>query len=109
MRDALPFAEFTNDFMHASSYLNTCCEKLGIDNPLKEYKTCRSIMLRHGAESVVNRVRRLYLDKLESSKEARDALNYLDKRRNNMRYGWLRKKIDVTKKAKVAGWDASEE
>ena len=48
-------------------------------------------MLRHGAGSVVDRVRRLYLDKLESSKEAREALNYLDKRRNNMRYWWLRK------------------
>lgn len=91
MRDALPFAEFTNDFMHASSYLNTCCEKLGIDNHLKEYKTCRSIMLRHGAGSVVDRIKRLYTDKLATSKESRDALNYLDKRRNNMRYGWLRK------------------
>jgi hypothetical protein len=91
MRDALPFAEFTNDFMHASSYLNTCCEKLGIDNALKEYKTCRSILLRHGAGSVVDRIKRLYTDKLRASKEARDALNYLDKRRNNMRYGWLRK------------------
>ena len=63
MRDALPFAEFTNDFMHASSYLNTCCEKLGIDNAFK----------------------------LKASNEARNALNYLDKRRSNMRYGWLRK------------------
>jgi hypothetical protein len=91
MRDALPFAEFTNDFMHAASYLNTCCEKLGTGNTLKEYKTCRSIMLRHGAGSVVDRIKRLYPDKLKTSKDARDALNYLDKRRNNMRYGWLRK------------------
>ena len=91
MRDALPFALFTNDFMHAAGYLNTCCEKLGIADAAKEYKTCRAIMLRHGAGSAVDRVRRLYSEELKSSKEAADALSYLDKRRGNMRYGWLRK------------------
>lgn len=91
MRDALPFALFTNDFMHAAGYLNTCCEKLGIENAQKEYKTCRAIMLRHSAGSAVDRIRRLYAKELESSKEARSALDYLDKRRDNMRYGWLRK------------------
>lgn len=91
MRDALPFAVFTNDFMHAAGYLNTCCENLGISNASKEYKTCRSIMLRHGAGSAVDRIKRLYFKELEASKEAKDALNYLDKRRENMQYGWLRK------------------
>lgn len=91
MRDALPFALFTNDFMHAAGYMNACCEKLGIANAAKEYRTCRAIMLRHGAGSAVDRIRRLYAGELESSQEARDALNYLDKRRDNMRYGWLRK------------------
>ena len=91
MRDALPFAVFTNDFMHAAGYLNTCCEKLGIADAPKEYKTCRTIMLRHGAGSAVDRIRRLYSKELELSVEAREALNYLDKRRDNMRYGWLRK------------------
>lgn len=91
MRDALPFALFTNDFMHAAGYLNTCCEKLGIENAQKEYKTCRAIMLRHGAGSAVDRIGRLYAKELESSKEARNALDYLDKRRDNMRYGWLRR------------------
>ena len=43
MRDALPFAEFTNDFMHAAGYLNTCCEKLGIADAAKEFRTCRAI------------------------------------------------------------------
>ena len=90
MRDALPFALFTNDFMHAAGYLNSCCEKLGIANPAKEYKTCRAVMLRHSAGSAVDRIRRLYPKELESSAEARDALDYLDKRRENMRYGWLR-------------------
>ena len=91
MRDALPFAVFTNDFMHAAGYLNTCCEKLGIANAAKEYRTCRAIMLRHGAGSAVERIKRLYAKELEASQEAKDALNYLDKRRENMRYGWLRK------------------
>ena len=91
MRDALPFAVFTNDFMHAAGYLNACCEKLGVADAAKEYKTCRAIMLRHGAGSAVDRIKRLYPKELESSAEASDSLDYLDKRRDNMRYGWLRK------------------
>lgn len=90
-RDAFPGAVFTNDFMHASGYLNACCQALGIDDPGKEYRTCRGIMLRHGAGSAVDRIRRLYADALAKSGEARSALDYLDSRRENMRYGWLRK------------------
>ena len=82
---------FTNDFMHASGYLNTCCQALGIEDATKEYRTCRSIMLRHGAGSAVDRIKRLYADRLAASKEAASALDYLDKRRDSMRYGWLRK------------------
>ena len=77
--------------MHAAGYLNTCCEKLGIADAAKEFRTRRAIMLRHGPGSAVDRIKRLYSRELESSKEAKDALNYLDKRRGNMRYGWLRK------------------
>ncbi len=91
MRDALPFAQFTNDFMHASGHMNACCEKLGIPDAAREYRTCRAVMLRHGAGSAVDRTRRLCPRELEASKEARDALGYLDKRRGNMRYGWLRR------------------
>ena len=91
LRDAFPFAVFTNDFMHASGYLNTCCQNLGIDDPAKEYRTCRAVMLRHGAGSAADRIRRLHADGLTKSEAARDALDYLDRRRNNMRYGWLRK------------------
>lgn len=54
-------------------------------------RTCCAVMLRHGAGSAVDRIWRLYARKLESSAEAKDALNYLDRRHNNMRYGWLRK------------------
>ena len=91
MRDALPFAEFTNDFMHAAGCLNACCGKLGIADAAREYGTCRAIMLRHGAGSAADRIRRLYPKELESSEEARNALGYLDRRRGNMRYGWLRR------------------
>ena len=48
-------------------------------------------MMRIGAGSVVDRIKRLYADKLEKSPEAKAALDYLDKRRGNMNYGWLRK------------------
>ena len=71
--------------------MRECCEKLGIADAAKEFKTCRAIMLRHGAGSAVDRIKRLYAKELESSADAKDALNYLDKRRENMRYGWLRK------------------
>ncbi len=117
MRDALPFAVFTNDFMHTAGYLHTCCEKLGIANAEKEFRKCRSIMLRYGAGSVIERIRRLYEKELTASQEAVNALNYLDKRRANMRYGWLRKngyyisschieaaaKIIVARRCKQAG------
>ena len=90
-RDAFPNAIFTNDFMHASGYASKCIEALGIENPHREYMICRGIMLRIGAGSVVDRIKRLYADKLEKSPEAKSALDYLDKRRENMNYGWLRK------------------
>lgn len=90
-RDAFPFAEFTNDFMHASGYLSACCQALGIADPEREYRACRGVMLRHGAGSAVDRIRRLYKDELAKSEAARDALDYLDRRRDNMRYGRLRK------------------
>jgi len=64
-------------------------EKIG--NAQKEYRTCRAIMLRHGAGSAVDRIKRLYAKELAASEEARSALDYLDRRRENMRYGWLRK------------------
>ena len=44
-----------------------------------------------GAGSEVDRIRRLYPKELEASKEAGASLDDLDKRRGNMRYGWLRR------------------
>lgn len=90
MRDALPFAVFTNDIMHALQYLSLCCENLGIPDWRKEYATSRRIMFRHGGGSVADRIKRLYGSELEASEAARDAIDYIDRRRDNMRYGWLR-------------------
>lgn len=91
-RDAFPAGMvFTNDFMHASGYLSKCVNALGLEDPGREYGVCRGIMLRVGAGSAVDRIRRLYPDRLAKSGEAASALEYLDKRRGNMNYGWLRK------------------
>lgn len=89
--DAFPDAVFTNDVMHACSHLHACSLSLGIGKPDAEYATCRRITYRHGAEAAVDRIRRLYARELEKSEEASAALGYLDRRRDNMRYGWLRK------------------
>ena len=71
--------------------ISLCCENLGIPDWRKEYATSRRIMFRHGRGSVADRIKRLYGCKLAASETARSAIDYLDRRRNNMRYGWLRK------------------
>ena len=91
LTEAFPDAVFFNDFMHAASYLSTVCHTLGIDDPDKEFKTCKAIMKRHGAGAAANRLKRLYGDKLEASPEASSAREYLEQRRKHMNYGWLRK------------------
>jgi hypothetical protein len=90
LTDAFPRAVFFNDFMHAASYLSTACHAPGIPDPDKEFKTCRGIMKRHGAGAAVDRLKRLYADPLKTSPEASSALDYLEKRRGHMNYGWLR-------------------
>ncbi|MBP5788482.1 MAG: hypothetical protein J6Y19_11790, partial [Kiritimatiellae bacterium] len=91
LTEAFPDAVFFNDFMHAASYLSTVCHTLGIDDPDKEFKTCKAIMKRHGAGAATDRLKRLHGDKLAASPEASSALDYLEKRRKHMNYGWLRK------------------
>ena len=91
MRDALPFAVFTTDIMHALQYLSLCCENLGIPDWRTEYATSRRIMFRHGGGSVADRIRRLYSKELATSETAQSAIDYIDRRKDNMRYGWLRK------------------
>ena len=91
LTEAFPKAVFFNDFMHAASYLSTACHAPGIPNPDKEFKTCKGIMKRHGAGSAMDRLKRLQGEELKASPEASAALDYLDKRRTHMNYGWLRK------------------
>ena len=91
LTEAFPNAVFFNDFMHAASHLSTACHAPGIPDPDKEFKTCKGIMKRHGAGAAADRLRRLHGDKLKLSPEASSALDYLEKRRKHMNYGWLRK------------------
>ena len=93
LRDAFPHALFVNDFAHASDHLHACCLALGLDQPAaeKEYRFCRGLLYRIGAESAVRRLRRLYQQELDATPKALTDLLYLEKRKDNMRYGWLRK------------------
>ena len=91
--DAFPHALFVNDFAHAADHLHACCLALGLEQPAaeKEYRFCRGLLYRIGAESATRRLRRLHQDKLDASPEALRNLLYLEKRKDNMRYGWFRK------------------
>ncbi len=93
LRDGFPDAIFTNDFMHACSYVHTCCENLGLSDAEtgKEYRFLRGLLYRCGAASVIKRIENRYATALENSQEAKKALNYIRKRKDNMRYGKLRK------------------
>lgn len=93
LRDSFPDATFTNDFMHACSYLHTCCENLGLSEKEagKEYRFLRGLLYRWGAFSVIKRIEGKYTQALNNSQEAQKALNYIRKRENNMQYGQLRK------------------
>ena len=93
LRDAFPHAVFVNDFAHASDHLHDCCLSLGLEEKpaAKEYRFCRGLLYRIGAQSVSRRLRRLYPEQLEASEQALTHLLYLEKRKDNMRYGWFRK------------------
>jgi len=94
LRGAFPDAVFTNDFMHACSYVHTCCENLGLPEPEagKEYRFLRGLLYRWGGASVVKRIENRYAHALAESQEAEKALDYIRKRKDNMCYGQLRKK-----------------
>ncbi|MGI5870143.1 MAG: hypothetical protein ACOX9C_11965 [Kiritimatiellia bacterium] len=88
LRDAFPNALFANDFAHAADHLHACCLAL---EPEREYRFCRSLLFRNGAQSAVKRLRRLHQKELDASPDAPKNLLHLEKRKDNMRYGWLRK------------------
>jgi len=93
LRDAFPNAIFTNDFMHACGYVNTCCENLGLSekDASREYRFLRGLLYRWGAASVIKRLENKYAPALGSSPDAEKALDYIRKRKDNMCYGQLRK------------------
>jgi hypothetical protein len=93
LRDAFPHALFVNDFAHASDHLHACCLALGLgDAPAaREYRFCRGLLYRAGTQSVSRRLRRLYQKQLDAAPLAIKDLLYLEKRKDNMRYGWFRK------------------
>jgi hypothetical protein len=93
LRDAFPDALFTNDFMHACEHLHACCEKLGLPAEAagKEYRFLKGLLYRSGATAVLKRLDARHAAALAASKEAAKEAEYLRKRQDNMRYGWLRK------------------
>jgi len=93
LRDAFPHAEFTNDFYHASEHVHALCMALGLekDAAQKKYRFLRGLLYRIGADSVIRHVEAHYAQTLSSCEDAEKEIEYLRKRRNNMRYGWLRR------------------
>ena len=93
MRDAFTAAIFTNDFMHACGHLHTCCENLGLaaEAAGKEYRFLKGLLYRIGAASVIKRLEANYAQALGASAEAEKELDYIRKRKQNMRYGQFRK------------------
>lgn len=92
LRDSFPSAIFTNDFMHACGYVHTCCENLGLSDAEmgKEYRFLRGLLYRCGAASVIKRLENKYAQ-ATNSQEVKNALDYIRKRKENMRYGQLRR------------------
>ena len=93
LRDAFPHAVFTNDFYHACEHTHALCLALGLApaEADKEYRFLKGLLYRCGALGVVRRVKRKHKDALAASETAAKELAYLEKRLDNMRYGWLRK------------------
>jgi len=93
LRDAFRDAVFTNDFIHASEHLHTCCENLGLPEEAmrKEYRFLKGLLFRIGATAVIKRLETKYAAALLASTTADKELDYLRKRKQNMCYGKLRK------------------
>lgn len=93
LRDSFPSATFTNDFMHACEYLHECCKELGLSDSDtgREYRFLRGLLYRCGATAVIKRLENKYAQALQCSPDAEKSLNYIRRRKDNMRYGQLRK------------------
>ncbi len=83
-------AEFTVDFCHAAHYLHAAADALAL--PLREARRLKGLMFRIGAGSAIDSIRKHHAQALAAAgPAAAAALEYLDKRRLHMCYGWLRK------------------
>jgi len=82
-------AEFTVDFCHAAHYLHAAADALAL--PLREARRLKGLMFRIGAGSAIDSIRKHHAQALAAAAPAAAALEYLDKRRLHMCYGWLRK------------------
>jgi len=82
--------EFTVDFSHAAHYLLAVADALAL--PLREARRLKGLMFRIGAGSAIDSIRKHHADALAAAgPDAAAAIEYLDKRRPHMRYGWLRR------------------
>jgi hypothetical protein len=82
--------EFTVDFCHAAHYLHAATDALAL--PLREARRLKGLMFRIGVGSAIDSIRKHHAEALAAAgPDAAAAIEYLDKRRLHMRYGWLRK------------------
>jgi len=82
--------EFTVDFCHAAHYLHDAAAALSL--PPREARRLKGLMFRIGAGSAIESIRKHHAKALAAAgPDAAAAIDYLDKRRDHMRYGWLRK------------------
>ena len=82
--------EFTVDFSHAAHYLHAAADALAL--PFREARRLKGLMFRIGVGSAIDSIRKYHAEALATAgPEAAAAIEYLDKRRLHMRYGWLRK------------------
>ena len=79
---------FTVDFYHACEYVQAYLARAGMDDTAtaKAYRTARAILRRFGATTLLRHLRNRY-PALVADAEAEDALAYIQKRENQMKYG----------------------
>ena len=89
VKNAFPGADiiFTVDFYHACEYVQSFLSHAGLDAAAsaKAYRLARGILQRHGAESLVKYLSKRYPLLLQRN-EAADALSYIVKRTQHMKY-----------------------
>lgn len=94
VKHAFPGADinFTVDFYHACEYVQAFLARVGINATAtaKAYKMARSILRRFGANTLIQHLLKRY-PALKTDAEAANALAYISKRKEHMRYDLCRK------------------